>query len=108
MFAISTFVLVSALALCSTLTGVVRAAGPQGPQGQQGQQGQQPVCKGASPFSSTAASFHQVLANILLLTCRNGDTCTSIGQQFDVSQQALESMNPGINCKFSKALAYVH
>ncbi|KAI0253179.1 hypothetical protein BJV78DRAFT_1197337 [Lactifluus subvellereus] len=78
MLAISTFVLVSALALCSTLTGAV------------------------------PASFHQVLANILLLTCRNGDTCTSVGQHFGVSQQALESMNPGINCKFSKALAYIH
>ncbi|KAI0247488.1 hypothetical protein BJV78DRAFT_1285478 [Lactifluus subvellereus] len=66
MFTISTFVLVSALTLCSTLTGVVQAT-------------PRPVCDVSRPVS-------------------NGDTCTSIGQQVGVGQQALESMNPGINC----------
>ncbi|KAI0247489.1 hypothetical protein BJV78DRAFT_1133149 [Lactifluus subvellereus] len=42
MFAISTFVLVSALTLCSTLTGVVQATGPR------------PVCDGAQGDTCTS------------------------------------------------------
>lgn len=109
MLLISTAKLVSALALCSALIGLVLADGPRN------------KCVGArlnfchwrlgsncafgsysdiSCFVSPQWRPTQPFANVLFLVSRKGDTCDSIANGAGVGVSVVQSLNSGLDCTF--------
>jgi hypothetical protein len=124
MLFVSTTTFVSALAVFATMTGFVHATGPR------------TQCTGMSsfpclanlslganwaldrphtetyrvPYVTPACSIYLpfLFANCIrsLASRQDNATCAAIEQQTEVTPTALESMNPGINCKFFEGASY--